>query len=100
MDDYLSTVMYDFCQVALDRFSGQSYALPMDNRETSMKTTIKTWHGAKGGKLVVGGVEAADMDDARSMAARWNRDAAAGMRVDLVTNGPVPAQSTRVTAVF
>jgi hypothetical protein len=61
--------------------------------------TTKTWHFGKGGKLIIGGVPVANMDEARRMASRWNRDCAPGMQVEIIANSPIPAQSTEVTAV-
>jgi hypothetical protein len=67
---------------------------------TMTKTTMKTWHFGKGGKLVIGAIECANLDEAARIAAKWNRDCAKGMRVEIVMNAPVAAYATAVRAVY
>lgn len=61
---------------------------------------MKTWHFGVGGKLVAGSVEVENMDEAASLAARWNKDCADGMRVEIVANAPVVGQASKVRGVF
>lgn len=62
-----------------------------------MSETIRVWCFGKGGKLIVSAL-VRDMEQARLLARDWNRGNKVSV-IEIVANGPIPAQATKVSAV-
>lgn len=65
-----------------------------------MTNTMRVWNFGDGGKLI-SSIEVRDMDEARKLARAWNRgEKRPGMKVEIISNAPVPAHATKICAVI